>query len=65
MNNDSTAIAEAVKSAPAAGVIAATVSGLTLQEWAALASLIWVLYLFGEKMWDRIIKPRLARRDGE
>lgn len=66
-------VSEGIKAAGAAGVIATTVAGITLQDWAALAALIWTLWLLADKAiakyrhWRMLREIRLgdrARRNG-
>ena len=51
---------DAVNGTAAASLILATVAGMTLQEWAALAALVYSLFLIAEKIytWVQRFKGR-------
>lgn len=54
---------DAVNGTAAASIVAATVCGLTLQEWAAVAALAYTLILIVEKCWRLWRKWRDSRDD--
>lgn len=56
-------IAEAIKSAPAVAITGAiTLFGMTLNEWVALATLLWVLLQFAN-LAIRMVRKYLLGKD--
>lgn len=45
------------KASPAVGYVGATVAGLSLPDWAALAALAYSVVMLALIVWDRWIKP--------
>lgn len=50
------------KASPSVGYVGATIAGLSIPDWAALAALTYSLVMLALILWDRAIKPWRARR---
>lgn len=48
--------------APPATVVAATIYGFTLQDWASILAIVLLLMQIGWFVWERLIKPRREKR---
>lgn len=53
---------DAMKIAPSGAYVAATIGGLSINEWAALAALLYSAGMLALLVWDRGIKPWRLRR---
>lgn len=51
-----------VKASPAVSYVGATVAGLSLPDWAAVAALLYSVAMLALIVWDRVVKPWRARR---
>lgn len=52
---------DAANATAAATLIGATMAGWTIQEWAALAALLYTLLLIADKLWSLYVKWRKSR----
>lgn len=57
-------VSELMQAAPPATVVAATIYGLTLQDWASILAIVLLALQIAYFCWDKFIKPRRARKHG-
>jgi hypothetical protein len=57
-----TLLSAGAKLSPPVTVAAASVAGMSLQDWVLTATLIYTLLMLAKLVWDWLIKPNLRKR---
>lgn len=62
MNTDGAT--ETLKASGPAAYTIAWVTGMTIDQWISVLTLLWLIWLFADKIYARFVKPMLEKRRG-